>query len=175
GAQLRFAVQPTDATAGAAIAPAVTVTAVDPFGNIATSYTGSVTVGLGTNPGGGALAGSSSVAAVAGVARFTDLSVATAGTGYTLTATAAAPGVAASTSSAFTITAATANHVAAITSDHQSATVGTAVAVAPAVIVKDQFGNPVAGVSLMFAVATGGGSLTGTNPVTTNGSGIAAI
>ncbi|PYO11820.1 MAG: hypothetical protein DMD31_17805, partial [Gemmatimonadetes bacterium] len=69
GAQLRFAVQPTDATAGAAIAPAVTVTAVDPFGNIATSYTGSVTVGLGTNPGGGALAGSSSVAAVAGVAR----------------------------------------------------------------------------------------------------------
>ena len=281
GAQLRFAVQPTDATAGAAIAPAVTVTAVDPFGNIATSYTGSVTVGLGTNPGGGALAGTSSVAAVAGVARFTalsvnrtgtgytlsaaaagvagatsgaftitpagatrlaftlqpssstiagaavspavqvsaqdgfgntvpsftgsisvalgsnptggvlaggttvaavngvasfaDLSIATAGTGYTLTATAAAPGVAASTSSAFTITAATANHVAAITSDHQSATAGTAVAVAPAVIVKDQFGNPVAGVSLMFAVTTGGGSLTGTNPVTTNGSGIAAI
>ena len=59
--------------------------------------------------------------------------------------------------------------------DGQGATVGTAVAVPPAVIARDRFGNPVPGVGVVFAVASGDGSLTGTNPVTTNGDGIAAI
>jgi hypothetical protein len=48
------------------------------------------------------------------------------------------------------------------------------VAVAPAVLVRDQFGNPVAGVSVAFAVTTGGGMVTGSTPVT-NASGMAAV
>src|SRR5207247_9118617 len=53
-----------------------------------------------------------------------------------------------------------------------TATVGTAVTPSPAVIVQDQFGNPVALVGVRFDVTGGGGTA---NPVTTssNASGIA--
>src|SRR5207249_2366375 len=54
-AQLVFSVQPSNATAGVAIAPAVQVAAQDAQGNTATQFTGSVTVALGTNLGGGTL------------------------------------------------------------------------------------------------------------------------
>jgi len=59
--------------------------------------------------------------------------------------------------------------------DGQSAAVGTAVAIAPSVIVRDQFNNPVAGVSVTFAVASGGGTVDPTTAVTTDASGIAAV
>ena len=61
-----------------------------------------------------------------------------------------------------------------IAGDAQSATVGTAVAVAPGVRVDDQFGNPVAAVSVTFSVISGGGNVTG-NPAVTNGDGIATL
>src|SRR5207253_11518089 len=48
--QLGFTGQPSVATAGTALTPAVQVTARDQFGNIATGYTGNVIVSLGTNP-----------------------------------------------------------------------------------------------------------------------------
>jgi hypothetical protein len=48
------------------------------------------------------------------------------------------------------------------------------VAVAPSVIVGDSSNNPVAGVSVTFAVGTGGGSATGLS-ATTNAAGIAAV
>ncbi|MEO8636642.1 MAG: hypothetical protein ABI587_15300, partial [Gemmatimonadales bacterium] len=57
----------------------------------------------------------------------------------------------------------------------QSATVGTAVTVVPAVMVKDQRGHGMAGVVVTFAVASGGGSLTGTLAVTTDAGGIARV
>lgn len=56
----------------------------------------------------------------------------------------------------------------------QSAAIGTAVATAPAVIVKDQFGQPFAGAPVTFAVATGGGSVTGAT-VTTGTNGVATL
>lgn len=56
----------------------------------------------------------------------------------------------------------------------QTATVDQAVAVAPAVLVTDGFGNPVSGVSVTFAVTAGGGSLAG-GSTSTNASGIATI
>src|SRR5439155_191401 len=59
--------------------------------------------------------------------------------------------------------------------DGQTATAGTTVPVNPSVVVRDANGNPVAGVSVTFAVASGGGSVSPTTPVTTNGSGIAAV
>ena len=76
----------------------------------------------------------------------------------------------------FTATATTgaATTAAVDSGDGQSATVGTAVAVAPSVLVTDQFGNPVSGVTVTFAVESGGGSATGTAQ-STDASGIAQV
>src|SRR5207244_12922191 len=45
----------SDLVAGAAISPAVQVTALDPAGNLVPGFTGDVTMSLGTNPGGSTL------------------------------------------------------------------------------------------------------------------------
>jgi hypothetical protein len=58
--------------------------------------------------------------------------------------------------------------------DNQSAEDGTAVPIPPAVTVRDANGNPVSGVSVIFAVGAGGGSATG-GTQTTNASGVATV
>ena len=55
----------------------------------------------------------------------------------------------------------------------QSVVVGTAALTAPSVIVRDRFTNPVAGVSIIFSVASGGGTIAG-SAATTNAAGIAS-
>ena len=50
----------------------------------------SITVAIGTNPGGGTLSGTTTVAAVSGVATFSTLSINAAGAGYTLNAASGA-------------------------------------------------------------------------------------
>src|SRR5439155_177451 len=101
---LVFSVEPTNTVAGAAITPAVQITAQDGNGNTAAGFTGNITVAIGTNPSSGTLSGTKTVAAVAGVATFSGLSIDKAGTAYTLTAT----GAGSTTSTAFNITAGTA-------------------------------------------------------------------
>jgi hypothetical protein len=86
--RLAFTVQPTTTLAGATITPAVQVSAQDAFGNLATGYTGTITVGIATNPGGGTLGGTTAVAAVNGVATFSTLSINKSGVGYSLNAAA---------------------------------------------------------------------------------------
>jgi hypothetical protein len=81
-------VQPSSATAGVALSPAVQVTVQDAQGNTVPSATNSITVAIGTNPGGGTLTGTTPVSASSGVATFSDLSINKTGTGYTLTAAA---------------------------------------------------------------------------------------
>src|SRR5207247_1008340 len=98
-----FTVQPTSTVAGVSITPAIEVTARDANGNTATGFTGNVTLAIGTNAGGGTLAGTATHAAVGGVATFAGLSIDKVGTGYTLTASATGP--ATGTSAAFNITA----------------------------------------------------------------------
>src|SRR2546428_46537 len=66
--QLAFTVQPANTVAGAAISPAVQVTALDGAGNAVPGFTGSITVALGNNPGGSTLGGTTTAAAVNGVA-----------------------------------------------------------------------------------------------------------
>ncbi|MDP9145630.1 MAG: hypothetical protein M3N43_13230 [Actinomycetota bacterium] len=56
----------------------------------------------------------------------------------------------------------------------QTATIGTAVAVAPAVRVLDALGNPVAGVAVTFTPAAGSGTVAGPAPVS-NAAGIARV
>src|SRR5207249_1583647 len=105
--QLVFTVEPSTTAAGAVITPAVQVTAQDAQGNEASGVRGDVTVAIGTNPSAGTLAGTKIVAATAGVATFSGLSIDKAGTGYTLTAT----GAGSATSAAFNITAGTATQL----------------------------------------------------------------
>ncbi|HJS44369.1 MAG TPA: hypothetical protein VJ755_12910, partial [Gemmatimonadales bacterium] len=99
--QLSFTVQPGTTTTGVVITPAVRVAAQDNFGNTVTSFTGPVTVAIGTNPAGGTLSGTTAVAAVSGVAVFSTLSINNAGNAYTLAATST--GLTGTTSAAFDI------------------------------------------------------------------------
>ncbi|MGH6690414.1 MAG: beta strand repeat-containing protein, partial [Gammaproteobacteria bacterium] len=163
--QLAFTAQPTNVGAGAAITPAVQVTVRDAFGNRVTTSNHDVTVAINPNPGGGALFGTLTVTANAGVATFADLSVDKTGVGHTLSATAT--GLGAATSGAFDVTAAAASRLA-FTIQPSGAVAGVAIAPAVQVTVQDQFGNTVtnAGNSITVAIGTGppGATLDGTTP-----------
>src|SRR5439155_1079759 len=141
-AQLVFSVQPASTTAGATITPAVQVTAQDALGNTATEFTGSVTVALGANPGGGTLSGATTTSAVAGVATFSDLSVNKSGTGYTLTA--GATGLSAGTSAGFNVTPGAASQLV-FTVQPTSTTAGATITPAVQVTVQDAQGNTATG------------------------------
>src|SRR5947199_3333956 len=164
--QLAFTVQPSNTVAGAAISPAVQVTALDPAGNPVPSFTGSVTVALGTNTGGSTLSGTTTVAAVNGVASFVDLSLNKTGTGYWLTATAT--GLNTATSSVFDITAGLATQL--VFGTQPSTTVANHL-ITPAVKVRalDALGNLVpsftGSVTVALGANPGGATLSGTTPV----------
>ncbi|HEY6962615.1 MAG TPA: invasin domain 3-containing protein [Gaiellaceae bacterium] len=89
-AQALFGQQPTNATAGATIAPAITVRILDAHGNLAATSENVTLAGAGGSP---ALFGTTTVAAVGGVATFNNVAVHTAGAGYKLTATTALSGL----------------------------------------------------------------------------------
>ena len=78
---------PVFAGAGSANTFSLSVSATDPGGNVDTTYNGLVTLKLAANPGGSTLGGTLSVAAVNGVATFSNLTLNTPGVGYTVTAT----------------------------------------------------------------------------------------
>lgn len=71
--------------------PPVQVTVTDASGNVATSFSGTVTIAIGHNGGtitAGTLSGTKTVTAVNGVATFSDLSIDQLGNGYTLVVSA---------------------------------------------------------------------------------------
>ena len=138
-AQLRFSVEPADATAGTSISPAVQVTLLDAEGNL-TLGTSPVTVTLAANPVGGTLSGTHTANAVNGVAAFPDLSVDRSADGYTLMATAA--GVPAAISADFSIVPGSATQLTFTT--QPTDTPAAAVITPPIqVAVQDLFGNTV--------------------------------
>jgi hypothetical protein len=84
---LLFLQQPTDTAAGQTLSP-VLVEVVDAFGNVETDdNSDTITLSIGSNPSGGTLSGTLTVAVVNGMATFGDLSLDLAGAGYTLHAT----------------------------------------------------------------------------------------
>ena len=97
-----FGQEPSNAVAGVAISPAITVMVEDPFGDIQTGDTTSVTLVISANPGSGTLSGTLTQPVVNGVATFSDLSINKAGVGYVLSALDGLYG--AGTSSTFNIT-----------------------------------------------------------------------
>src|SRR5439155_322966 len=161
--RLSFTVQPSSVAAGATIAPGVQLTALDAMDNLVPGFTGNVTVAIGTNPAGGTLSGTRTIAAVAGVATFSTLSIDKAGDGYTLAATT--PDLASSTSAGFTIAPGTATQLAATV---QPSTTTTGATIKPAVRVTafDSLGNTATGfagnVTVTLAFNPAGGTLSGT-------------
>jgi hypothetical protein len=166
-----FSVQPSNATAGATIAPAIQVQAMDGAGNLVTPFNGNVTMAIGTNPAGGTLSGTASVAAAGGIASFSSLSIDKAGTGYKLTATG---GAGSGTSNAFNITAAVATQLVFATQPTATAA-GSNITPAVVVTAQDQFGNNAASFANAITVAITGGTgkagaaLSGTKTVTASG------
>ena len=169
GASTLSVTAPANATAGTAFS--TTVTALDAFGNTATGYTGTVHfTGGGTSPT--LPSDYTYTGGDNGTHTFTNAVTLTQAGNRAITATDTVSGSISGTSSSITVSAASAHTIAIQTGDGQSATVGTAVTTAPAALVTDQYGNPVAGASVTFAAATGGGNVTGASQ-TTNASGIA--
>lgn len=154
------------ATVGTAVPSAPAVLIRDAAGN---PVPGAV-VTFSITAGGGSLTGANAATDAAGVATLGSWVL-----GFTAGAnalSAAVAGVSPVTMSATGI-AGPAASMAASAGNNQSAPAGSTLPIAPAVIVTDAYGNPVAGVAVTFAVASGGGTITGAN-ATTNGNGVAA-
>lgn len=100
---LRFTVQPSDATAGNIITPAIQVTVVDSLGVPDSTFTNPITIAIGINPVGGNLSGTLSVVPVNAIASFGDLVISSSGAGYTLVASTS--GATGASSASFTILA----------------------------------------------------------------------
>ncbi len=92
GATVFFVQQPTTGVVGTPLAPPVTVQVRDTTGTVVAGA--QVTLALGANPGGATLAGGGPLpTGLDGIATFASLSLDRVGIGYTLVASAAAPGV----------------------------------------------------------------------------------
>ena len=100
-ARLVFTSQPTFTGVGTAIAPAVRVTVQDAFDNVVTTATNNVTLAMNTSGNGAVLSGTTTVAAVNGIASFSDLTTTTACASCTLAASA--PNLAGATSTEFEV------------------------------------------------------------------------
>ena len=82
--QLAITQEPTDVYENTNISPAITVEIRDASNNLVTGSTDNVTLAIGTNPSAGTAAGTLTVAAVGGIATFSDIQIDNAGVGYTL-------------------------------------------------------------------------------------------
>jgi hypothetical protein len=170
-AKLAIVTQPANVAAGAGIAPSIVVQALDSVNNPVTTFAGSVSLAIGTNPGAATLGGTTTVTASGGVATFTGISLNKAGTGYTLVASAG--GLTAIGTTTFNVTNGAAAALSVSGGNNQTGSVVSALGSALAVTVTDAGGNPVSGVTVNWSVAGGGGSL-GTLSSVTNGAGVAS-
>jgi hypothetical protein len=177
--KLAFTTQPGGGAVGVAWAVQPIIAVQDASGNTVTTSTASVTLAIGTNPGGGTLtcSGGLTKSAVAGVAAFSGCKIDKAGVGYTLTATSS--GLTGATSALFTISSLTAVKLAFVTQPARGTPAG-AFAGQPVVAVQDVNGvtdtTSTASITLAIGTNPGGGSLTCSGGLTKNAvSGIAAF
>jgi len=157
---------------GQGLTPALRVEARDAAGVRVPGFTDSVTIAFGVNPSGATLGGTTRVAAIAGVATFTGVSVSAVGTGYTLVASAS--GLSSATSAAFDVGSGGPAALAVVTGDAQTGFISQALAAPIVVRVTDALALPVEGATVTFAVTGGGGALTGAS-VLTNAAGNATL
>jgi streptogramin lyase len=158
---------PASVTAGSAFG--LTVQAEDSSNNPVASFSGTVTVGLASNPGGTALGGPVTVAASGGVATFSGLTLTKAASGYTLYVSGSGP--ISTTTSAITVTPASPTQL--VVTQQPPSSVGVNTPFSMQTSIEDPYGNVVttaAGtVSVAFANNPTGATLGGTLTVTTSG------
>jgi adhesin/invasin len=171
-AKLVLVTQPgARASTGEVIDPQPVLQLADPAGNPLARGGVSVTVQIAS--GEGTLRGTTSrTSDDAGQVAFTDLSIA--GPPGSRTLIFAASGYASAISTPVSLGVGDPASVVVAAGNGQNATAGTPVSVAPAVLVRDAGGTPVAGVGVAFAVALGGGSVTGAQ-ATTGPDGVATV
>jgi hypothetical protein len=155
------------ALAGAAVPVPPSVVVKDANGNLKAGA--SVTFAI--ESGGGTITGATATTNSAGVATVGSWTL---GSAIGQNALRATSGTLASVVFTASSVAGAAASVAKNAGDNQSALAGTPVAIPPSVLVKDANGNPRPGVTVTFAVVSGGGSITGPTAVT-NTAGIAAV
>jgi hypothetical protein len=165
--QVAFVDQPTSTFAGANLSPAITVEIRDAFNNIVTSSTDNVTIAFGTDPsaGTGTLGGTLTVAAVSGIATFTDINIDKAFSGYTFTATSGVLTV--DTSNSFTISPA-AKAQLGFRVEPNDTDYGVNIAPSIEVEIQDAFGNRTPDtdtITLAINNNPGGSTLSGTTSV----------
>jgi hypothetical protein len=169
--RLSFVQQPGPATAGQPIAPAVRVAIQNDQGGTVSAAANPVSIALSTNPGGATLSGTSTVAAVGGIATFPDLSLDRAAAGYTFIVTSA--GLASATSFTFTNVAGPASRLVFTTPPPASAGSGQPLAPQPVLQLQDGSGNAVAqaGIVVTASIASGAATPGGSTTATTNSAG----
>ncbi|MCU1450715.1 MAG: hypothetical protein JWP02_2885, partial [Acidimicrobiales bacterium] len=150
--KLAITTQPGGGTGGTAWTTQPVVKVQDTYSNVATTNTSSVTFAITTNPSAGTLSGTTTVAASAGVATFTNLAIDKAGNGYILTATDGA--LTSVASSGFNIAVGAAAKLA-FTTQPGGGTGGTAWTTQPVVTVQDAGGNTVTGSTASVTLAIG--------------------
>ncbi len=172
GTHLVFSTQPVGGTPTASTWQTQPVVSVrDAGGNLSTSSTAPVTLALTAANGASFSCTSNPVNAVGGIATFAGCRINKSGT-YTLTATS--PSMTSAVSSTVTIYVGPPASITIVTGDNQRARSGTAVPVAPSVVVKDAFGLEVSDVGVAFTVNSGGGQVSGGTQAT-NGTGVATV
>jgi adhesin/invasin len=167
--QIAFVQQPSNAAAGATIAPPVVVKVIDGGGNPVSGTAVTLSLQPNTAPLNGTL---TTATDPSGQATFSDLSITTSGS-YTLVAAA---GTFSTVSSAFTISPTTASVTISVSKGNgQSAAVGSAYGGPLTTLVQDLYGNPLAATPVTFTAPSSGASVTFSGPstVNTNNNGIA--
>jgi hypothetical protein len=144
-------ISPPPGTVTAGQAFGLNFAAEDNFGNITPNFSGSVTLALASNPGGGTLTGTTSTSFNNGLASFTGLSLNKSGSGYSLVASSAGLSPPPSSSMTFNVIPAAPSQLAVTTPPPATVTAGQAFGLTAAV--EDQYGNVVAGFSGNLAVA----------------------
>ncbi|MEQ1855553.1 MAG: hypothetical protein ABL963_03730, partial [Longimicrobiales bacterium] len=161
------------AAAGSAVATAPSVRVLDPLGNGVPG----VSVTFAVASGGGSVTGANAATDASGIARVGSWTLGTAaGSGNNaLTATAGVTVTGNPVTFTASATAASAATVTVVAGNGQSATVNTAVSVAPQVVVRDAFANPVPNHPVTFLVTSGGGSALPVAPINTASDGTASL
>lgn len=162
-----FATQPASTSRGATMST-VRVAVQNVNGNTVGNSTANVTLSLSANPGSATLGGTLTIAAVAGVATFSNLTVSAAGSNYSFRA--ASTGLTAAVSSAFNVVPFGAAAKLAFSVQPSAAVAGVAISPVVRVTVQDAVGNtvtsPTIGITLAITSGTGaigavlGGTLT---------------
>jgi hypothetical protein len=154
--KLAFTQSPSSSTGGIAFGTQPKITVQDAGGNTVTSSSASITLAIGTNPGPGALSGTTTILASSGVATFSGLAIDKAATGYTLTG--ASSGLTGATSNTFNVTVGGASKLAFTQQPSSNTVSSTAFTTQPRVAVQDAGGNTVTTDTSLVSIAITSGT-----------------